>query len=366
MPVSVSPSHTARFQLVRFDPRRPWMRGNGIRFRTVKELVEACPLLVRAGKSYIHPTQPHTRFSAGDAIRLLRVLRRCGIKYLECRVQRLSNILRLPMDCSGDFEIINDSRYYTLQELIYALPRKRCLRLAPDIINERYRLPGLPPRFTGEIFLERPNFLVLANPVESPGQIMMIPEKVDITVSPREDTYIGHLEHEYLLEAFAVDNESMFPLEARVTNWDEQSALMQAFSVSPGSVLTMHELKDVPKYLLQSGDQHLVVPEEYRQNFIKAPRTFSSVAELENLGRIMIKVVEGADSPRADLHGTVTDTILKILTETPQIIVLKKDGKAEEEIEVLQMTRVGVSDRLVMNVPLYLGGTYEEVLQGRA
>ena len=65
MSVSVSPSHMARFQLVKFDPRRPWMRGNGIRFRTVKELVEACPLLVRAGKSYIHPTQPHTRFSAG-------------------------------------------------------------------------------------------------------------------------------------------------------------------------------------------------------------------------------------------------------------------------------------------------------------
>ena len=105
----------------------------------------------------------------------------------------------------------------------------------------------------------------------------MIPEKVDITVSPREDTYTGHLEHEYLLETFAVDNESMFPLEARVTNWEEQSTLMEAFDVSPGSVLTMHDLKDVPKYLLQSGDQRLLVPHDYEEKFLKAPRTFSSV-----------------------------------------------------------------------------------------
>lgn len=364
--VSVAAWHAARFKLGKFDPGRPALsESDPIIFSTVRELIRACPLLVRANKTYILATEPKTSFSAGDSLRPLRLLKKYGIKVLECRLVRSSALVCLPMDCEGDFEVIDDPFYYTINELIYTLPRQRQMRLARDIINEQCMIPGIPSGFRGMIMMEKPQFFVQASPTESPGQELIIPQDTDIMVSPRDDTYMGQLEHEYALNAFVVENEAQFPLKARVTTWEEQTALLARYSICPGSALIMHQLNSVPKYIIHFDDQYFFVPPEYKGQFRRAPRIFNMVGDLERLGRIVIKVVKGGQVSHPELHGTMEGTQLQLISG--DVKIMKLGNKADPEAEVLEMRQVDgdAHTSRVMNVPLYLDGTYEEVLEGK-
>lgn len=345
-----------KFRLLPFDPVTGSISPDHI-YRKVQDLVQAFPVYVQANASYKGKVTGYGRdndlsnivddsFSYGDCFKLIRLVHKDGCKQLECRLMNESRVRLLPMDCVGNFTVLPDDNEYLLSDLMSMLPRKRRLVVC-DSTRDKFKIPGLPANFTGDLFLEEPEAFVEASPLEDPGLIIGLPNTLQLTVSPEEDCY----DRGQLLNTFATNNRNIFPVVARVTDWDEETTILENHYVKPGIELVIHGWTRQAKILAEANGTYFAIPLTYQGKFRFKGQQFYSVAELERAHPAYAVRVLEADS-NISLHPG-------------DVIRIKRNDSMRKDASFLRCERMEAYGRLrEVKIPMNANVKFEEVLEG--
>ena len=355
--VTLPVESSGKFKLFSYDPPSDDHSLNHI-YETVEDLIAAFPIYVQANSSYgdkqLYPTDS---FDSGDHLKLIRLVFRSGEKSLECRLLTESRLLLLPLDCVGNFTALPDQQEYMLADLAAMVPRRRRLRLSSDLGNKPHRIPGLPAKFDGDMFMEEPNTFVEASPVNEPGLIIGLPHDINMQVSPDEMAF----DRGQLLNHFAVINRNLFPVVVRVTDWDEETSILENHYVRPGVELVMHGWTRQSKILARSKDRYFAIPLTYQGLFKLKPQTFFGVSDLENAHPSYKLRVKELDDAYPDVPVAIGD-ILLIKREDP---TSKKNNRNEKdgEIKFLRCEKVDSFGKgREVHLPMAANMEVEEVL----
>ena len=173
-----------KFKILAYDPVSEDLSDDHI-FHTVEDLIKSFPVLVQANASHGSKQEdPTSAIYCGDRLKLIRLVYKEGVKLLECRRERETRLLTLPMSCIGDFTVVPNSNEYLLADLVSLLPRKRRVRLCPDASGKLVKIPGLPSGFDGDIFVDELEYFVEASPLQDEGLIIGLPHDLDMIVAP--------------------------------------------------------------------------------------------------------------------------------------------------------------------------------------
>ena len=287
-----------KFRLLPYDPASDDSSVDHI-FSTVADLVRAFPVYAQANASIGNegddPDAPPT-VACGERLKLIRIICRHGDKFLECRPAGQTRLLLLRMNVVGNFTSVHDNSEYLLADLVCMTPRRRRVKVSDEPCpNQRScRIPGVPANFTGELFVEEPDAFVETTPADDPSVIIGVPHNLEMTVSTVDASFDRGLS----LNNFATNNRNLFPVVARVTDWDEETAILQHHFVKPGVELVMHGWTRQSKILTQSGDAMYAIPLTYQGKFRIKAQQFNGVYELERAHpgyKITVLYVDPAD-----------------------------------------------------------------------
>ena len=349
-----------KFKSFPFDPTSGETNIDHI-YRTVEDLVRAFPVYVQVNSSYepleeeVEDTGPNvlTSLVCGDRLKLIRLVHKYGRKLLECRRFSETRLLLLPMDCEGNFTALPDHNDYLLSDLMSMLPRRRRLQVC-ESTRSTHKIPGLPANFRGDLLLEEPESFVEASPMDDSGLIIGLPSNLNITVSPEDNCY----DRGQLLNSFATNNRSLFPVVARLTDWDEETTILENHYVKPGIELVIHGWTRQSKVLAQTPNgQQFAIPLTYQGQFRIRPHQFHGVSELEHAHpayKIRVLSKEGGDNA-----NIVEGDILKI--KRGDSVSNKKIG----EVQFVKCEKLDSSGRVkeVIRLPINCNAKFEEVLE---
>ncbi|ELU18837.1 hypothetical protein CAPTEDRAFT_210308 [Capitella teleta] len=339
----------ARFFLLPFDPVSRDDSPDHI-YHAVADLIEAFPISVQANCSYGRNDDENKHgFDCGDRFRLNRLVYRDGVRFLECRLLDDGRLRLLPFDAVGDFTVLPDDTEHTLADIAALPPRKRRLQFASNALS----VPGLPPTTnSGDLFAEEPESFIEASLPD--GVIIGLPSDIDMDVIPDESTF----ERGQLLNTFSTNNRSLFPVVARVVDWDEETSILENHFIRPGVELVIHGWTRQSKVIARCNEQNFAIPLTYQGKFRIQPRRFGSVSELERVypgHKIRCLHVDDQDFPLVE--GDVfrirrTESIHKGFTREIQSLKCEKidelsGGKGRE-----------------VKLPINAQAVFEEVLEG--
>ena len=294
-----------KFRLMPYDPATEDYDDDHL-FPTVEELIKAFPVYVQANCSFgDKENHPRCAFECGDRFKLIRLVYRDGEKYLECRALNESRLILLPLYCEGDFTVLPDNNEYLLADLVSMLPRRRRVQVALDENNKTYKIPGLPANFDGDLFVEEPEAFVEASPTSEPGLTIGLPHDLEMTISPEDTAY----ERGQLLNTFATNNRNLFPIVARVTDWNEETSILENHFIKPGIEMVIHGWTRQSKVLAQAADAYYAVPLTYQGKFRIKPKQFYGVADLEHVYPGYRLRVVGVDQQDTDFPLNEGDVI---------------------------------------------------------
>ena len=269
-----------KFRVLPFDPSTGETSPDHV-YHTVEDMVKAFPVYVQANCSHEVKGTDTSYLSSlvcGDRLKLIRLVHKYGRKLLECRRLSESRLILLSMACVGDFKGLPDHNEYLLSDLMSMLPRRRRLQVCESSRNT-HKIPGLPGDFRGDLLLEEPEAFVEASPMDDPGLIIGLPNNLNITVSPQDNSY----DRGQLINTFATNNRNLFPVVARVTDWDEETTILENHYVKPGIELVIHGWTRQSKILAStSNSRHYAIPLTYQGQFRILPHQFNGVSELEH------------------------------------------------------------------------------------
>ena len=266
-----------KFKVLAYDPASEDISDDHI-FHTVEDLIKAFPVLVQANASHGNKEEnPGSAIICGDRLKLIRLVYKDGVKLLECRREHETRLLALPMSCVGDFTVVPNNNEYLLADLVSLLPRKRRVRLCPDANGKLVKIPGLPSGFDGDIFVDELEYFVEASPIQDEGLIIGLPHDLDMIVSP------GDFERGLFLNSFATNNRNLFPVVACVTDWDEETTILENHFIKPGVELCIHGWTRQSKVLAKSSGNSYAIPLTYQGRFSFQPQQFNCVADLEKV-----------------------------------------------------------------------------------
>ena len=271
--VTLPIDYPGKFRILAFDPVSGDLSDDHI-FRAVTDLIESFPVCVQANASYGNKNEAIS-FECGDRFKLIRLIYRDGVKLLECRKLTECRLLQLPMDCVGDFTAVPSDTEYLLADLVCMLPRKRRVKLCSDPSANATKIPGLPSNFKGDLYIEELEYFVEASPSEDEGLIIGLPHDLDMIIAP------GDFERGMLLNSFATNNRNLFPVVACVSDWDEETTILENHFIKPGVELVVHGWTRQSKILARAGHAHFAIPLTYQGRFAFQPQQFTSIASLE-------------------------------------------------------------------------------------
>ena len=357
-----------RFKLLPYDPDSEDMDADHV-YKTAEDLLRAFPVYVQANASYrskgeedigdsdITDWQQHLgecSFQCGDRLKLIRLVHKYGQKMIECRLLEEARLMLLPMDCVGNFTVVPDDNEYMLTDLLSMLPRKRRLQIA-DSTRKQHKIPGVPADFEGDLYLEEPEAFVEASPVNDPGLILGLPTTLDVNIAPEENAF----ERGQLLNTFATNNRNLFPVVARVTDWDEETTILENHFVRPGIELVIHGWTRQSKILAIAGDKYYAIPLTYQGKFRIKPQQFHGAADLENAHpAYKIRVV---DIDQNDLNTAIAPgDVLRIIRQDS----LHRNAKGTERGQYLKCEKIeGIGRGREIRIPLTSSARFEEVLE---
>ncbi|KAK2168954.1 hypothetical protein LSH36_13g21002 [Paralvinella palmiformis] len=272
--ITLPVEYQGKFELLPYDPMSGDTRADHI-YHTVEELVKAFPPYVQANASYGDKIlDAKSAFSCGDRLKLLRLVIKDAVKYLECRLLSEPQILRLPMECAGDFTTLTTNNSYLISDLISMVPRRRRVKLAADSPKHLSKLPGLPDNYAGELFIEKPDAFIEASPVDDSGLIIGLPSDLDLMIYP-DETSQGQL-----FSSFVNANRNLFPVMARVLDWGQETSILENHRMKPGVQIVIHGWTKQSKVLAICGDNYYTIPLTYTGTFRIKPRRYNGVSEL--------------------------------------------------------------------------------------
>jgi hypothetical protein len=348
--VTVPIEFQGRFKLLPYDPVSGDDQPDHI-YHTVEDLAKAFPVFVQANASYGDKLDdPNHAFSCGDRLKLIRLIFKNGIKFMECRLLTEPRLLLLPMECAGDFTILPDSNTYPLADIMGMLPRKRRVKIVTDLSKHPIKLPGLPINYKGELFIEEPETFIEASPVGDSGLIIGLPCDLDIMVSPDE------IERGQLFSSFINSNRNLLPVICRVSDWEQETTILENHFVKPGGEIIIHGWTKQSKVLAMCGDQYYAIPLTYTGMFRIKPKKYHGVTELERAYPGNKLRVVNVDPDDIDLP-LIEGDIIRIKRED----TLKRKAFREVEIRCEKYDDNGKSREL--KLPLGSPAVFEEVLE---
>lgn len=360
--ITVPRNHPATFEVL------PFYEDNTYVYKTVADLTETCPYIVKAGvnyKGYIRMGKKVGHFSAGNYMRLIRILPVFEEKYLECKLLKDCRLIQLPMNCVGNFQEVHSDNYFTIQELIDILPRKRRIKLVRDIVNTRNPIPGAPPNFEGIFTLHCPSPKVEVIPAGSPGTVWDVPSDLDIDVSPRQETYSGLFTH-HSFNQFVDDNYTFIPLVAQVTGWEETSAVLENHRIHPGTLLTVCEVQhDLVRLLATTDNSYYIIPVDYKGEFKILSRTFDTVHDVLSHKPENKLVVKSSDiAAESGLDSLQVGDRVKLKSSKIGIFTPTGQSGTDEEVEFVHFVKYDPTGMIqkALKVPLYLKCKFQEIL----
>ncbi len=357
-----------RFKLLPYDPDSGDNSPDHV-YQTVEDLLRAFPVYVQANASYHskddpedpnqdlsdwHQQLPESSFQCGDRLKLIRLVHKLGQKVVECRLLGESRLMLLPMDCVGNFTVVPDDNEYMLTDLLSMLPRKRRLQIA-ESTRTTHKIPGVPANFKGDLYLEEPEAFVEASPMEDPGLILGLPNTLNVHVAPEENAF----DRGQLLNTFATNNRNLFPVVARVTDWDEETTILENHFVRPGIELVIHGWTRQSKVLAIAGDKFFAIPLTYQGKFRIKPQQFHGAADLENAHpAYKIRVVE---IDQNDLNTAISPgDVIRIKREDS----LHRNAKNGQRDQFLRCEKLeGIGRGREIRIPLQSNARFEEVVE---
>lgn len=353
-----------RFKLLPYDPDSEDLSPDHI-YSTAEDLLRAFPVYVQANASYRQAGEEEITdndllefgecsFQCGDRLKLIRLVHKYGQKMIECRLLGEARLMLLPMDCVGNFTVVPDDNEYMLTDLLSMLPRKRRLQIA-DSTRKQHKIPGVPANFQGDLYLEEPEAFVEASPMEDPGLILGLPNTLDVNIAPEENVF----DKGQLLNTFATNNRNLFPVVARVTDWDEETTILENHFVRPGIELVIHGWTRQSKILAVTDDKYFAIPLTYQGRFRIKPQQFHGAADLENAHpAYKIRVV---DIGQNDANTAIAPgDILRLVRQDS----LHRNAKGSERGQYLKCEKLeGIGRGKEIRIPLSSTARFEEVLE---
>ncbi len=337
------------FRLLPYDPASGDCSPDHI-YPTVEDLVKAFPARVQANAAYGDPlTDPTTAFRIGDRMSLLRMVYKESIRYLECRQFSDPQILLLPMVCQGDFTVLPDSATYTLEAITNMAPRRRHVERVRDKTGMVAHIPGLSDDYEGQLFVEEPESFVEACPAHDPSVIIGLPLDLNLDICPDDSVY----DRGQLLASFAHNNRHILPVAARVTDWEQQTAILENQRIQPGSEVVIHGWTRQSKVLASAEDRHWSIPLTYQGRFQIHPKQYHGVSQLLKVHPgTTLKVLRGDTDANFPLH------------ESDVIRLRQQDTKKQHFREVeIKCDRVGDQGKnSCVKLPLGSDAVFQEIL----
>ena len=350
-----------KFRLLPYDPASDDASIDHI-FPTVEDLVRAFPVYAQAnasiGNDGDESDAPPT-VACGERLKLIRILCRHGDKFLECRPVGRTRLLLLRMNVVGNFTAVHDNSEYLLADLVCMTPRRRRVQVVDEPCQSQRspcRIPGVPANFTGELFVEEPDAFVETTPADDPSVIIGVPHNLEMTVSTVEASFDRGLS----LNNFATNNRNLFPVVARVTDWDEETAILQHHFVKPGVELVIHGWTRQSKVLAQSDDAVYAIPLTYQGKFRIKAQQFNGVYALERAHPGYKIIVLYVDPAEKDFPLAVGD-ILKVKRSD----TLNKSNK-DKEVKYLKCEKCIMTGTLrskEVKLPMNSLARFEEVME---
>ena len=198
--------------------------------------------------------EPVALLPSGDVIKLLRLVRADGEKFLECRSVSQTSIIRLPFGLVGQFVAVFDNKLtYTLEDLICGQTMPRRMRRVLPISRDLPIIRGLHAGTSFHIEPDLSGGLIEARSLDDPPVVIRLPtDDSAILVAPLCSDY----ERAEPLATLVHNSQGLFPLSVRVVDWDEETAILENHFVRPGVELILHGTSRLDKVVFL----HLLLP----------------------------------------------------------------------------------------------------------
>ena len=346
--ISVSTQSPCLFKIMPYIPDQAIHINRAMVIHGTTELIRIWPSVVCTRSAYVNAISGII-ICKGEKLRLKRLLHKDGQFLLECSRQNAQLVL-LPLTCDLEYLLVEDTTAYTLAEIADMQGRvERRLRLSEDSVNKSQFIPGIPRDFVGDVIMAPPQRFVEIHPADSPGEEIVAPIDIDISVSDREVDYIGLAFRWYPLEQFVSVNKSKFPMVVAIADWDEEPVSVQAIRASIGDRIVLFNPEQVLKVACQVADSFFIIPLTYDAAFEAKPRIFSSIEDVCTNKIKKVKVIRDVTSRLPGFSNVHKGEVLTIIST-------KRDGNTSGTVTV---NKEGIG---VVQLSMTLRGEYQEVL----
>ena len=342
-----------KFRIMPYEPTTGDISEDHI-FPTVEDLIKVFPDFVQANVSYGSKSEnPAGCFKCGDRLKLTRLMYRDGEKVLECRPLNGSHLISLPMNCVGNFTVVPTNNEYLLADIVSLMPRKRRVEFVRSSSSRQINIPGLPANYQGDIFVEEPEYFVEASPLHDPNLIIGLPHDLDMVVSADQASF----ERGFLLNSFATNNRNIFPVVARVSDWDEETTILENHFIKPGVELVIHGWTRQSKVLARCGNRYFAIPLTYQGRFRLKPQEYKGVCDLEHAHPgYKLKVVD-VDLTESNFPLARGDIIRVKRSDS-----MKKPKEGESKyVKCEKYSVTGTSRTKEVKLPVEANATFEEI-----
>jgi hypothetical protein len=313
---------------------------------------------------------------------------------LECRKNASPDIIRLPFDYLGPFkEVVDDSKLYTIGELIKTARVPRVLRLrhsdqrpsaltsSSEAVDERPWIDGIPTNFDGVVEMERPEFFVEVALVVDPdeddedmrlGPKLLVPIDSQIRVEPRESDYTVVSGQQLRLIELVRKKPSILPRIVRVVDWNEETTILKNHFVRPGQLFVAFERRLVAKLAVAAGRRRFFVPVTHGGHFRRLDSPGKSLIDLGQLPRstrhlqsgaaaaaaaadiypFSMRYQEDGDYVNLDDNLLPTDTSLRVdgVIEEDSLVMARISDDAVEQANMDDAFDVPLRTRLILHL----------------
>ena len=143
-------------------------------------------------------------------------------------------------------------------------------RLLTNFVNRKYRISTTRMSSSSKLgkicndWSTNPKYLFRINTdvtlVHGHMPVLVATWRDDAQVAPVDESF----ERGLLLNNFATNNRSLFPLVARVTGWQEETPILERHLVRPGVEIVIHGWTRQSKVLATCGKQGYAIPVTYQ------------------------------------------------------------------------------------------------------
>lgn len=356
--VRVTPDTQVKFKVLLPSPDFKNPKGKRTVFKTVTDLLKVCPTYFQANVSYDDPYLPSI-VRSGEVFRFIRQIRKKADRkiYLQCE-DGDGHILELPEEVAGEFTAVDDTKSYTLKEILDLGAVNRKLKLCEDIIQrsiaadsdnaESYygnlshssgttdlqRIMGLPLTYDGLLTFHKPDMFLVVSPSDNAQAAWKLPLGLDINFQhfiPDDYEKPGApVQRMYKLKELIDTFHDELPVLATLVHYKDMPTEF-VHCLKPGEDVLIHSIDKEDKLLAKSDDMHFCISRELNGRLRKTLRKFNSFEELKSFyvegDEILVKLLQDVASDWPVPYSLQAGDVLKIKSMQTKMHEVKTKSK---------------------------------------